>query len=338
MGRTARRFARALLLGVASSNGGTTLQSRGTPSPEDSRYVLYLDEPLKGTYDQALAACAAAGGSLADDEGLLRRMCAQQRRTTCWVHRYPRIASNGERLCSLMTQDGDVPRQLCQQRIGFVCDVPSSAQGPLRWLAPESEKSTFDQASARCGSLGGRLESDEAAVRALCSAAGVRTTCWVGKPALEPAAGRAERLCGMLSQEGDPHFQGCNQRLRFVCSLTRRSPPMPPRPPAPPPSPPPVPLLGTDNHTYLFLYDTADYETAALHCSQRGAMLAHYDPGVTPQDASTLAVRGLCVARRVSCWVGNRLPIRHKGPATTPSGELAWDSRHTPKHPVCRLH
>ncbi|GFR47776.1 hypothetical protein Agub_g9544 [Astrephomene gubernaculifera] len=73
-----------------------------------------------------------------------------------------------------------------------------------------------------------------------------RFTCWAG--------GRApEDLCPVMSQEGDMHFQGCDQPVRFVCRTkdgectpspsppsprTSSSKPPSPRPRPPSPSPP----------------------------------------------------------------------------------------------------
>ncbi|GFR47773.1 hypothetical protein Agub_g9541 [Astrephomene gubernaculifera] len=70
---------------------------------------------------------------------------------------------------------------------------------------------------------------------------GSRFTCWAG--------GRApEDLCPVMSQEGDMHFQGCDQPVRFVCRTKdgectpSPSPPSPrtssPKPPSPRPRPP----------------------------------------------------------------------------------------------------
>eukprot|EP00198_Chlamydomonas_reinhardtii_P012187 XP_001701524.1 predicted protein [Chlamydomonas reinhardtii] len=71
-------------------------------------------------------------------------------------------------------------------------------------------------ARAYCESRGLELapwdtDASNGALHTLCAAN--RYTCWA-------AGSMPDGLCPVMSQEGDMHFQGCNQPVRFVCRTT----------------------------------------------------------------------------------------------------------------------
>ncbi|KXZ45954.1 hypothetical protein GPECTOR_49g538 [Gonium pectorale] len=292
---------------------------------------MFTDVTLRGNYDEATAVCESLGMALVDNVELLRTMCAVERRTTCWVNRTPRTASNGERLCGIMVQEQRVDWQLCDQAVGFVCGpkaggpapvpVPAPGHGPApapspaqQYLVPEWERLNFDQAVDLCSRFGGHLESDEALVASRCKAAA--TTCWLNRPTV--VASNGERLCAMVDQKGVTHWQLCSQSLQFVCTMgwsagggrTGGSPGGPQcaqrRLDAPHPDNVRFPYLvnGADGAIYVFVPATGSYQDAAAACASRGGSLVSYDRN-TPDAPATKAISQLCLARKTTCWAGN---------------------------------
>ncbi|PNH04073.1 Agglutinin receptor [Tetrabaena socialis] len=105
------------------------------------------------------------------------------------------------------------------------------------------ELRTYDEAVAFCRHKGGELSPSDDCDG---SAAAVRfltwsrlDTCWVNKP---PVLEHGRR-CHLLSQQGTPLLQGCDQKVSFVCrfpemSTTASYAPSPPSPKPPSPKPP----------------------------------------------------------------------------------------------------
>ncbi len=93
---------------------------------------------------QAVAECSKVG-VLVTNEAVVRHYCSLDQRTTCWVGGLPvQTQSNGERLCAMLSQEGDKYYQLCDQKLGFVCDTSA---GPFR-RPPPSRRMLLEEAKA----------------------------------------------------------------------------------------------------------------------------------------------------------------------------------------------
>ncbi|GIL67524.1 hypothetical protein Vafri_20871, partial [Volvox africanus] len=162
----------------------------------------------------------------------LRKLCSGGRRITCWLDGVPPGEPTGR--CYVMSQEGDIYTQGCEQLVRFVCRNKNITKPPLddtlslstngydyvlytqdaTMLKPHSGAAQF------CQNLGSGwnlvpywdLTSNAWAVMMeLCAAN--RYACWCKR---YPAAVDAS-LCPLIAQDGTLQMQSCDQEVRFVC-------------------------------------------------------------------------------------------------------------------------
>ncbi|KAG2454370.1 hypothetical protein HYH02_001393 [Chlamydomonas schloesseri] len=189
-------------------------------------YTLYdIDAICMVNYGQARAYCERTGGELvpygeAPAMGALHKLC-RDNRYTCWT------GGRDERsgLCPLMTQEGHIVQQGCEQPVRWVCRTKTPYKNTSYYCQNDCRTYTlydidaicmvdYGQARAYCERTGGELVPyGEApafgALHKLCRDR--RYTCWTG--------GRDERsgLCPLMTADGDVVQQGCGQHTRWVC-------------------------------------------------------------------------------------------------------------------------
>ncbi|KAG2454371.1 hypothetical protein HYH02_001394 [Chlamydomonas schloesseri] len=177
----------------------------------------------------ASAYCESRGLELAPwdtdaSNGALHKLC-RDNRYTCWT------GGRDERsgLCPLMTQEGHIVQQGCEQPVRWVCRTkqPNTSyycQNDCRTYTLYDINAIcmvdYGQARVYCERTGGELVPyGEApamgALHKLCR--DNRYTCWTG--------GRDERsgLCPLMTQEGHIVQQGCEQPVRWVCRTKKPS-------------------------------------------------------------------------------------------------------------------
>ncbi|PNH09436.1 hypothetical protein TSOC_003928 [Tetrabaena socialis] len=184
--------------------------------------------------------------------------------------------------------------------------------------AISKELRTFDEAVAFCKHKGGELSpndhSDGSADAVKFLTWGRLDTCWVNEePVLEHG-----RRCHLLSQEGTPLLQGCDQKASFVCRFSTSlvqtvSSPPPPTPPSPPSPKPPAPIPtttfidtyhGTDGYCYK-VYNARgsaqlSYFQALVVCLKDDGYMSPYGTGI---DDTATAFQKLVLSQGDSSWV-----------------------------------
>ncbi|EFJ41166.1 hypothetical protein VOLCADRAFT_98842 [Volvox carteri f. nagariensis] len=137
-------------------------------------------------------------------------------------------------LCYLMSQEGDVHLQGCDQPVRFVCRSRYAGGDDPNVLTHEDETgsqyrlygmdakqaTTYDGAAAFCTGLGAGWDlvpyGDDVgyhAVQRLCSAR--LFTCWLKRANGFP-------YCPLMAADGTLQMQGCDQLVRFVCRRPRQ--------------------------------------------------------------------------------------------------------------------
>eukprot|EP00198_Chlamydomonas_reinhardtii_P012186 XP_001701523.1 glyoxal or galactose oxidase [Chlamydomonas reinhardtii] len=151
----------------------------------------------------ARAYCESRGLELAPwntdaSKGALYKLC-RDNRYTCWTGG----RDDSTDLCPLMTQEGYIVQQACEQPVRFVCRTTAVCM--LSWRA----------AADFCNWKGGELvpygETSAAlgALRRLCHDR--RYTCWTGDRVDHSGQ------CPLMTAEGEVVQQGCDQAVRWVC-------------------------------------------------------------------------------------------------------------------------
>ncbi|KAG2487714.1 hypothetical protein HYH03_013713 [Edaphochlamys debaryana] len=295
-------------------------------------YVLYdIGARCMPDWRTARKVCESKGLELAPHDedasnGALRKLC-HGNRYTCWAsgHTEPNR-------CPLMTQEGRIVYQGCEQPVRFVCRTKGARCMP-------------DWRTARkvCESKGLELaphdeDASNGALKKLCR--DNRYTCW--------ASGHTEpNRCPLMTQEGRIVYQGCEQPVRFVCRTKGEPPsaaqpqPTQPYPPATPAATPHTYPYTTENYTChadcrtYVLFDIRarclpDWRTARKVCESKGLELAPHD-----EDASNGALKKLCRDNRYTCWAsGHTEPNRC--PLMTQEGRIVFQGCEQPVRFVCR--
>ncbi|EFJ45708.1 hypothetical protein VOLCADRAFT_93852 [Volvox carteri f. nagariensis] len=290
-------------------------------------YTLYDIYPggCLWNFTTAKAICEQDGLQLAphgeaQSLAVLRELCAKNR-YTCWMDGVP--ADPSADLCYLMSQEGDVHLQGCDQPVRFVCrDQPCSNPFTYRYnkIKYNNTKESgriytlydiytggclwnFTTAKAICKQDGLELaphgEAQSLAVlRELC--AKNRYTCWMDGVPADPSSD----LCYLMSQEGDVHLQGCDQPVRFVCRQRAAAG----RAAARGVAVPSEGVLSLSSHGYDYRLYTVDaavrmsYHGAVEFCQELGAgwdLVPYWD------DSSNAyaAVLQLCADLQFTCWL-----------------------------------
>ncbi|GIL67510.1 hypothetical protein Vafri_20867 [Volvox africanus] len=210
-------------------------------NPIDGRnYTLYGSSYVTGgcvrNFTIAKDTCEKDGLELApqaepESRFSLRKLCSVGRRVTCWLDGVPPGEPTTQ--CYLMSQEGDIYAQGCEQLVRFVCRNKKITKPPLDdtlslstngydyvlYTRDATMLKSHSGAAQFCQNLGSGWdlvpywESSSnawAVMMELCAANGY--TCWCKR---DPAVDVYR--CPLIGQDGTLQMQGCDQDVRFVC-------------------------------------------------------------------------------------------------------------------------
>ncbi|GIM17252.1 hypothetical protein Vretimale_19785 [Volvox reticuliferus] len=189
-----------------------------------------------GNFTTAKDTCEKDGLELApqaepESRFSLRKLCAVGKRVTCWLDGVPPEEPTGR--CYVMSQEGDIHVQGCEQPVRFVCrskhtvntkpldvlSLSTNGYDYVMYTRDATVRTTHSGAAQFCQSLGSGWdlvpywESSSNAwdvLTELCAANGY--TCWCKRdPAVDV------NRCPLIAQDGTLQMQGCEQDVRFVC-------------------------------------------------------------------------------------------------------------------------